>query len=83
MSRVFFIFFAIAAVRDPRVLDIYGTLKTNIMIGEIFMHLRDCLFNHNHSLHHISSVFVMFLLFSYKIFFPGNQSASVFFTHNL
>ncbi len=35
---------------------------TNIMIGETFMHIKASLFDHHHSLHHITSVFVPFLL---------------------
>ncbi len=53
---------------------------TNIMIGETFMHLKASLFDRHHSLQHITSVFVPFLFFSYLIFFPGHQRASVFWT---
>ncbi len=37
---------------------IWISKDTNIMIGKIFMHLKASLIDHNHSLHHITSVFV-------------------------
>ncbi len=37
---------------------------THIMIGKTLMHLRASLFEHHHSLHHITFVFVPFLFFS-------------------
>ncbi len=36
----------------------------HIMIGKTLMHLRASLFDHHHSLHHITFVFVPFLFFS-------------------
>ncbi len=45
-----------------------------------FMHLSASLFDHNHSLHHITSDSVPFLYFSYLIFFPGHQRVLVFLT---
>ncbi len=61
---------------------------TNIMISETFMHLQASLFDHNHlwchiyynQVHHITSVFVKFIFFSYLIFFPGHQRALDFWT---
>ncbi len=44
---------------------IRASKDTNIMIGETFMHLRASLFDRNHSLHHITSVFVPFFFFSF------------------
>ncbi len=41
------------------------------MISETFMHLRASLFDHHHSLHHITSVFVPFSFFSYCFSFLG------------
>ncbi len=71
------LFFVIAAVRDSPVLDIliWVSKNTNIMIGETFMHLKASLFDYQHSLHHITSVFVPFF-FSYPP--PGTRGLQSF-----
>ncbi len=93
ISRIFFFFFFFFFfLQQLEIRQCWICIRiskdTNIMIGETFMHLKASLFDHHHSLHHITSFSVLFF-FSYPPLPLGtiglrssNQIKSLFLSHH-